>query len=199
MKWLDDMEATRYCHCYALKRSIKGQTLTLTMSSFPNWQNYVIVQKRQATGCIPTCYQMLLCAAGVNGIDWTTFQDTFDLEKDGGPPRNHFVSVAQEISKIYPNVVFRCEVFAKGKGSEKVIRINDLFSNGKLVLVSIALSPQGGWHLMPLIEMDGSSMSMVHHADSNGLICITRIQVNEVIRRHDSWPGGEEIAYLEKC
>lgn len=170
--------------------------------SFQNWANYAVIQRRSTSGCIPTCYEMLLRAAGATGIDFQSFQDDFDLDKDleknGGSPRNHFDSVAQMVGKRYPNVMFGWQTFKKENGLEKAKKIGELLSEGKLPLLSLALSPQGAWHIMPVIEINESYLLLFHHAEVNGVIVLVRLDLQEMIRRHGSWPGGVEIAYLEK-
>jgi hypothetical protein len=79
------------------------------MSVFPDWRRFAIPQRRGMTGCIPTGYEMILRAAGAQGIDFDTFQDDFDLEKDlplTAPRINDFGSVAEAVRKKYPSVVF---------------------------------------------------------------------------------------------
>jgi len=43
-------------------------------------------QQCSGTGCIPTAFEILFRAAGKSGINFTTFQDDFDLDKNGGDP-----------------------------------------------------------------------------------------------------------------
>ena len=93
------------------------------MSLFPDWQRYAVTQRRGMTGCIPTGYEIILRAAGAQGIDFDSFQDDFDLEKDLPPdaPRvNHFGSVANAVKAKYPSVVFSHRSFAKGEGLQKL-------------------------------------------------------------------------------
>lgn len=117
------------------------------MSAFPNWQSFVVRQRRPKTGCIPTGFEILLRAAKAEGICFDTFQDDFDLDQHGGTPRNNFGSVAAEVKKVYPNVVFTCKSFEKGEGNLKLECVERMISNKRPVLVSIALSPGGGWHI----------------------------------------------------
>jgi hypothetical protein len=55
------------------------------MSAFPDWQGCIVKQKRRETGCIPTGYEMILRAAGINHVTFDTFQDEFDLDKNLKP------------------------------------------------------------------------------------------------------------------
>ncbi len=93
------------------------------MSAFPEWEKYAVHQRRKATGCIPTSYEILLRSAGAENIDYDSFQDDFDLDRHGGKPQNHFVPVAESVREKYPFVAFTCESFAKGDGSKKLERV----------------------------------------------------------------------------
>lgn len=169
------------------------------MSAFPNWKQFIVKQRRRETGCIPTGFEILLRAAGAQGIDYDAFQDEFDLDQHGGPPKNHFVSVAEEVKKKYPAVVFTCKAFDKGKGDAKLECVENMISNQKPVLVSIAQRPEGGWHIMPVVESDCDNLVLLHHVDENGKPHVETIAKTDFIDRHNNWQGGEEICYLEKC
>lgn len=169
------------------------------MSAFPNWQEHAVKQKRCATGCIPTGYEMLLRAAGAQGIDYNTFQDEFDLDQHGGAPRNHFVSVGEAIKKKYPNVEYVCEQFLKGNGADKLARVEARIQAHQPVLISLAQSQSGGWHIMPVVDSDESSLTLLHHVDINGKPHTQTILKEDFVYRHNAWPGGEEIAYITKC
>jgi len=169
------------------------------MSAFPDWQKFAVKQKRDATGCIPTGFEILLRAAGAGGICFDTFQDDFDLDQDGGTPRNHFVSVADEVKKKYPNVAFTCKAFEKGKGDAKLEFVEKMISNQRPVVVSIAQRPEGGWHIMPVVDSNSDTLVLLHHVDDNGTPQVETIAKTEFIDRHNNWKGGEEICYLERC
>ena len=65
------------------------------MGAFPNWQKFAVHQRRQATGCIPTSYEIILRAAGIQGIDFNSFQDDFDIEEEAGLKFKEFASIEQ--------------------------------------------------------------------------------------------------------
>lgn len=169
------------------------------MSAFPDWHKYAVKQKREATGCIPTGFEILLRASGAEGICFDTFQDDFDLDQHGGTPRNHFVSVADEVKKKYPNVAFTCKAFEKGEGHAKLECVENMIANQKPVLVSIAQRPEGGWHIMPVVDSDCDNLVLLHHIDNRGIPHVETIAKTDFIQRHNKWKGGEEICYLEKC
>jgi hypothetical protein len=150
------------------------------------------------TGCIPTCYEILLRAAGVTGIDYASFQDDFDLDQDGGAPRNHFISVAEEIQRKYPFVEFACDSFTKGDGDKKLARVEDLIFHRKPVIVSLANAHFGGhgWHIMVVVDATEDALTLLEYVDPNGAAKTKTISKKEFIRVHNHYPGGVEIAYL---
>lgn len=168
------------------------------MRAFPDWQQYAVHQRRVKTGCIPTCYEILLRAAGIRGIDYASFQDDFDLDQHGGAPRNHFVSVAEEIQKKYPFVEFSCESFSKGDGNKKLARVEDFIIHGKPVIVSLANSPFGGrgWHIMVVVDATEDALILLEYVDRYGSAKTKTIPKKEFVRIHNDYPGGVEIAYL---
>jgi hypothetical protein len=50
------------------------------MPELPGWRNFAVEQRRPATGCIPTGFEMLVRAAGLADVDLSSFQDDFDLD-----------------------------------------------------------------------------------------------------------------------
>lgn len=169
------------------------------MSAFPNWQQFAVHQKRLETGCIPTGYEMLLRASGATDIDFTTFQDDFDLDQHGGgSPANHFVSVGEAIKKKYPKVEYVCLPFAKGKGNEKLDKVEEKIVNQQPVLISLAEAPDGGWHIMPVVDSTSDSLILLRYVEKGGKFHIQTISKAEFVMRHDHWQGGEEIAYISK-
>ena len=124
-------------------------------SIFPNWQEYAIRQRRFETGCIPTGYEMILRAVGAENIDFESFQDDFDLDKEikpGENPRNNFESVANAVQHKYPAIRFRRKAFEKGE--EKLAFVENCLAKRQPILVSIANKPFGGegWHIMPVVD-----------------------------------------------
>jgi hypothetical protein len=111
----------------------------MQMTVFPDWQKHAVHQKRRDSGCIPTGFEMILRAAGRTDIDFETFQDDFDLDKDRKPtdaPKNSFGSVAAEIEKVHEDVHFRMKVFPKGQGEAKVRFIEKHVQTKRPILVS---------------------------------------------------------------
>jgi hypothetical protein len=155
---------------------------------------FAVAQRRPHTGCIVTSYEILLRAAGVTGIDLDAFQDDFDLDALG-TGRNSFSSVAAAIAQRYPAVKFKAKTFITG--AEKLDFVDNYLSRGKAVLLSVAKGPRGDWHIMPVLAAAGSSYTLLVEMRSDGTPCTLTLSRAELIRRHDEWPGGDDVAFLE--
>lgn len=172
------------------------------MSAFPDWQKYAVRQKRDGTGCIATGYEMLLRAAGVEGIAFSTFQDDFDLDKDlkfGEKPRNDFESVAEAVNAKYPHVRFKKVGFAKGDGSSKLNAIEEMITKHKPVLISLALAPWNGsgWHIMPVVDSSGDFLLLLWGVNAAGILETRRLKKSQLVLIHDRFAGGDDIAFFE--
>lgn len=174
------------------------------MSVFPDWQSFAVPQRRLATGCIPTGYEMILRAAGVQGIDFASFQDQFDLDaarQPHEPYRNNFESVAAAVQARYPSVRFSVARFAQCDGAGKLRFVEEQVSQRRPLLISLAQSPfgGGGWHIMPVVDMDDSILTLLNIVRPDGSAEIQRLPKSELVRIHDNYPGGDDVAYLEGC
>jgi hypothetical protein len=172
------------------------------MSAFPNWEQYAMPQKRPESGCIPTGYEMLLRAAKVPGINFATFQDEFDLDKNRQPheqPRNNFDTVANAINAKYNNIKFVRTAFPKGEGARKLTFVEEQISKGRFVLISLSMERfhQPGWHIMPVIDMNDNDLFLLHHTEANGKKFILTLKKSEFIDIHNNCAGGDDIAYLK--
>lgn len=170
------------------------------MSVFPNWQGFAVHQRRSQSGCIPTGYEMILRAAGAEGVDFSTFQDDFDHDIHLGSgqkePQNNFSSVATSVRKRYPWVVFEQSSFASG--AEKVAFIDRMLADKKPVLISLAMKPFGGhgWHIMPIVDATKDQYLLLEFVECDGTPKTQWIDKTIVSNIHDTFDGGREIAYL---
>lgn len=171
-------------------RHVAASELKTSQTVFPGWEKYAVPQRRVDTGCIPTGYEILLRAAGVEGIDFTKFQEEFDL----GMARNNFQNVADAVSKKYPNVKFRTRIFKTGE--EKLRFVEDRLAKGQPILISLALSPNGGWHTMPVVDQTDEELFLLYIVAPDGRRDLRAIHKSEFTRRHDEWPGGNDVAFL---
>lgn len=146
---------------------------------------------------------MLLRAANVQGVDLDSFQDQFDLDQDiaeGVQPRNNFDSVAEAVRAKYPRLIFKSVSFAAG--ADKLAFLEKLIAFQALpVLVSLFMAAvfegSAGWHIMPLVEASNDELTLLHSVLTNGRCQVLRVPKSELVRIHDEFPGGKEVAYLE--
>jgi len=172
------------------------------MSVFPDWERFAVPQKREETGCIPTGYEMILRAAGATGIEFATFQDDFDLDKDRKQHegfRNNFESVAAAVRAKYPQVVFESRRFDPGCGQDKLRFIEDHVSKKQPLLISLAKAPYSGrgWHIMPVVDMDESSLTLLEIMRTDGAKDTKELPKTELVRIHNNYPGGDNVAFLK--
>ncbi len=172
-------------------------------SVFPDWQKYAVQQRRPRSGCIPTCFEMILRSVHARNVDFATFQDDFDLDQSlpiGKTPRNNYCSLAAAVKRKYPNISFHRIVFKKGKGNEKLKFVEDRLAMQHPILVSIANIPFGGdgWHIMPVVDATADDLILLVRVETNGALNTRVLRKDEFIRIHDHFDGGDDVAYLEK-
>jgi hypothetical protein len=155
---------------------------------------HTVPQLNPLTGCIPAGFEWLIRTAGVGGIDFSTFQGDFDLQ-NRGLGENNFQTVASAVAQRYPHVRFVIRAF--GTGAEKAAFLIDRVAISQPTLVSLTLQPQGGWHIMPVLGWDGQSFDLLFAFELNSQARLLRITREELIARHDEWPGGNDVAYLK--
>ena len=165
------------------------------MSVFPDWKKHAVPQKHPRTGCIPTGYEMLLRAAHTEGIDFSSFQDEFDLSHSG-KGHNDFETVANAVQKRYPHVSFSVKKF--GSGKEKLDFVEKKLAREQPTLISLSLNPQGcQCHIVPVVDADDENLSLLWSVDSAGNMDIRKMKKSEFARVHDEWSGGDDVAFLE--
>jgi len=175
----------------------------IRMGAFSNWQKYVVRQRRPETGCIPTGYEMILHAADCKGVNFETFQDEFDLDKNlkhGEQPQNNFESVAKAIQTKYPYIHFNHVGYAKGEGQTKLAMVEQMISRRLPVLISLALTPfnRRGWHIMPVVDLSHDALTFLWRVDQNGNLETMTLDKKDFVAIHERYEGGNDIAYLEK-
>lgn len=164
------------------------------MPELTNWKRHLVVQRDPVLGCIPTGYEWMLRVAEIQGISLATFQDDFNLQALGRG-ENNFDTIADAVECTYSHVRIRRRSF--GQGQEKIDFIRSLIESKTPCLVSLTLTPRGGWHIMPVVYIDDQIIRLILEVDPTGLIHCVELRFKEAIRRHDQWPGGNNIAWLE--
>jgi len=166
----------------------------LIMPSIKNWQHGAVVQRDHELGCIPTGIEWMIRVSGIEGVLLENFQEKYNLQRSGIAP-NSFDNIAKAVNQDYPQVHIQFRAFIHGE--EKVAFILNLLENGTPSILSLALSPKGGWHIMPVIEFKNGIFCLLNRITQAGIVEICEIDKFELIRRHDKWPGGNDVAWLE--
>ena len=123
------------------------------MAQLLNWSKTVVLQRHES-GCIPTGYEWLIRYLKIQGVNLESFQEDFDLGQD-----NSFDSVSAKIRSVYPAINIKVESFTKG--IDKVNRIKSLLEEQKPCLISLALGNGQGWHIMPVVNIDETSIQLI--------------------------------------
>jgi hypothetical protein len=158
------------------------------MAQLSNWSKTVVLQRHES-GCIPTGYEWLIRYLKIQGVNLETFQEDFDLGKD-----NSFDSVSAKIRSVYPLINIKVESFTKGV--DKVSRIKSLLEEQKPCLISLALGNGQGWHIMPVVRIDDTTIQLIHHANADGH-CTWIFLIAQIVWRHDNLQGGHDISWIE--
>jgi hypothetical protein len=158
------------------------------MTQLLNWSKTVVLQRYQS-GSIPTGFEWLVRYLKIQGVNLESFQEDFDLGQN-----NSFETVSAKIRSVYPTINIKVESFTKG--IDKVNRIKSLLEEQKPCLISLALGNSQGWHIMPVVNIDETSMQLIHNADAEGH-CTWVFPVAEIVWRHDYLQGGHDISWIE--
>lgn len=164
------------------------------MPSLVDWEKHLIKQRDEMLGCIPTGYEWLIRMSGDERVDFTNFQEEFNLKKQG-IGENNFQTIGDAVSAIYSFLSFHRNIFTTGQ--EKVDFITEKISNNIPLLVSITLEERGRWHIMPVVSITSQEMTMVWNLDAKSKVHLYSLPITEVVHRHDNWPGGNDVAWLE--
>ena len=164
------------------------------MPELPNWNRYLVVQRDRDLGCIPTGYEWMLRVVEFPGINFDGFQDEFNLQAKK-IEANNFDSSARAVQNKYPGVKIEHKDFDDAK--EKVEFIRGLIEKGIPCLLSLALRANGSWHIMPIIYVDDSVVKTIWSVEPDGGVNVCEYALDDMINRHNNWPGGKDIAWLE--
>src|SRR5262249_7337004 len=149
-------------------------------------------QRNLATGCIPTGYEFLLRAAHTSMVNYETFQEDFDPSESPGA---NFESVAAAIRAKYPHVHLSVRRFKRG--ADKLQFIEQRLARKQPLITSLTLSPEGGWHMMPVLGSNSTNLFLLRLVRPDGSMDLRAIRKADFVRIHDEWPGGDDVAFLE--
>jgi len=158
------------------------------MTQLLDWSKTVVLQRHES-GCVPAGYEWLIRYLKIQGVNLGTFQEDFDLGQD-----NSFDSVSAKIRSVYPTINIKVQSFIKG--IDKVNCIKSLLEEQKPCLISLALGNGQGWHIMPVVRIDETTIQLIHHADADGHYTWS-FTIAEIVWRHDYLQGGHDISWIE--
>lgn len=173
------------------------------MTAFPDWQRFIVPQRHPLTGCIPWSFEILLRAANIQGIDFATFQEDFDLDHNrphGTPPRNDFGSVGHVVNARYAAV--RLEQRSFVTGAEKLAFVEERIRKRQPTVVSLSLEgltsgQMKGWHIMPVVDADEDHLFMLHSVAPDGTPHVCKLPKTTLVSIHDNFQGGRDVAFLD--
>jgi hypothetical protein len=172
------------------------------MNKILDWRDSATIQKEPKSGCIPTGYEFLIKMGRIENVVHNTFQDDFDLNKRfNDSSAANFRSVAEEIKRVYPFINIEIESFDKKEGQKKVAKIKELIEKDEPVLISLNINEftgKMGWHIMPVIGISDNRFRLLKSYVDFGKPNLIWITFSNIIKIHENYPGGEDIAYLAK-
>ena len=192
---------------------------------YRNWEIYVVHQRDEKDGCVPTGYEILLKAKEIE-FDDDKFQENVNCVLIRNE-LNDFNNVANEIKKQYPDfenkhkISFEWKPFSEGE--KKLKTIKELFDEDILTLVSLPnfkhsplyypneegieiLKPVvkdsqiiEGCHIMPVIGVHKDYLLLFHYMNKEGIKTLTCVHNNDLVWIHDNTEGfANDIAYLRQ-
>ncbi len=171
-------------------RSVDAKELAGVKSLLVGWEKNAAVQRR-ANSCIATGFEYLLRSAGVEGIDYTTFQEEFDL----GVELNAYPTVARAVERKYPDVRL---VWSDFKSSEESMQfIERSIDGGRPIVLGLPGSPTST-HIVPVLGYDEKWVYYLNYAHADGTKDVRAIRRWELARRDQEWVTGTcQTAWLE--
>jgi hypothetical protein len=154
---------------------------------FPDWRRHAVAYR----GGLAGGYEMLLRAAGAEGIDYSRFQEEFVL----GPNGNNFTSVSAAIQRKYPQVRFTVRDFPTGQ--EKLHCLEERMSRGEPTMAAITMSPNGFCNCTPVVDADATTLTLFGGVQTDGTIGLWVLKKADLVRRRDEWHGAGELTWVE--
>ena len=162
------------------------------MPALKNYNQILVVQRNQPTGCIPASIEWLLRYNGIDiGASWDNFQESVDCGRN-----SKFASVPQKIEEVYgcSKDNFKSRDF---NAQEKCEKIKELIDSGEGCIVSISNGPNLGWHITPAVEYDKDKLVILDLARP---IHSQRVEYlwQTIIYNHNKYNGGKDILWLRR-
>ena len=163
-------------------RPVDAKELAAVKSRLVGWEKNAVVQ-RSANSCVATGFEYLLRSAGIQGIDYATFQDEFDL----GVALNSYPTVARAIERRYPNVRFAWSDFKRSEESMQFIERS--IDEGRPIVLGLPGSPTST-HIVPVLGYDEKWVYYLNYAHADGTKDVRAIRRWELARRDQEWVTG---------
>ena len=168
-------------------------------------KEYFVPQKRPNSGCIPLCYEILLRAANIQGIDYQTFQDEFDFDKylqNGKSGKNNFDTVRKAIMNKYPHITLESKKFLLGQGKDKLKFVEQYIEERPRILVSIWVQPSKPserieFHIMPVLGSTDDNLVLLRAVNDNREPITQDISKSDFVHNHDNGKDGCDVAFLD--
>jgi len=161
------------------------------MEILKDYEGTLVVQRNPITGCIPSAIEWMMKYKGVEVPN--NFQEKYDLENQK-IAENTFKTVHSAVLKTYSKLNFEFLEFDNGK--DKLAHIEKRISEQIPCLISITQSPTGGWHIVPVVEIDSTNVFVLWMDTFDIVKQIKRRPRRNLEMMHDRWPGGKDILAL---
>lgn len=162
----------------------------------PDWRSALTEQRNKSTGCIPWSFEWMLRLRGIR-IDFAKFQENFNMQAQGRGG-NHYSNIADAVMREYPDVKILWKEFPREEGMQKMIELETIVLSGKPCVNSLTTTGNNTWHIMPVVEVDDTHITMIHHLDEqHKQIGRSKVSKTDLVRIHQSYEGGNGFAWLE--
>ena len=161
------------------------------MPKLNNYEETLVVQRNPITGCIPSAIEWMIRHKETEAPD--DFQEKYDLEANG-KGKNTFETVSSAVQKEFSDLNFEFLEFDNGK--DKLEHIEKRISEQTPCLISITQSPTGGWHTVPVVEIDSGSVFVLWMDTYDIVKQIRRYPRLNLEMMHDKWKGGKDTLAL---
>ena len=141
---------------------------------------------------IPAGYKWMLKYSETIGVDFDCFEDEFNLEAAGGV--NNFDTIADAVHERYQHVEIHRRKFEDGVS--KLEFVEKLIEQNFPCMLSLSGSLKGNsHHTVPVVSMDPEKVKVIWTGTPSGDQVIRKIDRQDIVNRHDEWPGGEDVAW----
>lgn len=178
---------------------------------FPQWKSHVVFQRSPSTGCVPTAYEYLLRANGIDGVDFSDFQERFDPQKNNSHAYgvNTLQSIRVLIMSRYRHFKIGYEGFRGSDGFAKVAFLEEKVKNRVPIVACLPVQssrttangiPIVDFHVMPIIDMGDNNFTFFDYLTVEGEYKKKTIAKHQLASLHDNSnnDAANAVAWIEK-